>query len=174
MKNSTLVFRSLAVIIFIAGIAHLVSYASQKNDLDYGYEELTDSNQKLNSSEGENPEEKTRNNPQTDYIVGKWKVAYNDEDFKGAIVYDIKKEGILFNAYTYQYQDENGYAKKGEGTKTLTIKNFDGNKGKGIYSIEYEQQQYEVDCQIDVINENTFKLSYDYYGFSDTETWKRQ
>jgi len=30
-----------------------------------------------------------------------------------------------------------------------------------------------VPCQIDMVDENTFKLSYDYYGYSDVETWKR-
>ena len=133
MKNSTLLFRSLAIIIFIAGIAHLVSFASQKDQLNHGSEESMDSygNQKLPKNEG--LEQKTNDNPGTDYIEGNWKVAYNNEDFKGAVVYNIRKEGKVFNAYTYQYQDENGNVEKAEGNKILTIKNFDGYKGKGVY-----------------------------------------
>lgn len=172
MKNSTLVFRSLAVIIFISGIAHLVSYASQKSDLNYSYEESTSSKQKL--LKNNDLKEKANNKSNTDYILGKWKVNYNNKDFKGVVVHDIKKEGNVFNAYTYEYQDEEGYAEKAEGSKTLIIKDFDGYKGKGIYAIEYEQQQYQVDCQIDMIDKNTFKLSYNYYGYSGTEIWKKQ
>ncbi|PIA77386.1 hypothetical protein BFR04_08015 [Gaetbulibacter sp. 4G1] len=172
MKDSTLLFRSLATIIFIGGIAHLTSYASQKDDINHNYEESIDSNQENVFPEDEKP--KSNNNLETDYIVGKWKVNYNTEDFNGAVFYNIKKEGKIFNAYTYQYQDKNGNSEKAEGLKTLIIKSFDGYQGKGVYTIEYEQQQYQVDCQIDMVDENTFKLSYDYYGYSDIETWKRQ
>ncbi|WP_299114098.1 hypothetical protein [uncultured Winogradskyella sp.] len=172
MKNSTLLFRSLATIIFIAGTAHLAGYTFQKNDIDYNYQESTDSNKENLLTKDE--KSKSKNNPETDYIVGKWKVNYNTEDFNGAVFYTIKKEGGNFNAYSYQYQDKNGNSEKAEGLKTLIIKSFDGYQGKGVYTIEYEQQQYQVDCQIDMVDENTFKLSYDYYGYSDVETWKRK
>ncbi|GGI57746.1 hypothetical protein [Winogradskyella haliclonae] len=172
MKDSTLLFRSLAAIIFITGIAHLASYASQKDDINYSYDESIDSNQKKIFPEEEKT--KSNNNPDTDYIVGKWKVNYNVEDFNGAIFYNIKKEGEYFNAYTYEYQDKNGNSEKAIGLKTLVIKSFDGYQGKGVYSIEYEHQQYQVDCQIDMVDKNAFKLSYDYYGYSDVETWQRQ
>jgi len=171
MKNSTLVFRSLAVIIFITGIAHLTSYASQKEDLNDSYYESPDLDKEYNLKEDENST--TNTSLEIDYIIGKWKVTYNSEDFNGAVVYDINKEGKDFCAYTYQYQDEKGNSEKAEGTKTLIIKNFDGYKGKGVYTIEYKQQQYQVDCQIIMVDENTFKLSYDYYGYNDVETWKR-
>ncbi|WP_298758280.1 hypothetical protein [uncultured Psychroserpens sp.] len=174
MKDSTLLFKSLATIIFIAGIGHLASYASQKDDLNYSYEESTDVNPEQTLAEDKNPKKKTESSPENDYIIGQWKVTYNDADFKGAIIYKIKKEGKVFNAYTYKYQDEKGNSEKAEGLKTLIIKDFDGYQGKGVYTIEYEQQNYQVDCQIDMIDENIFKLSYDYYGYSDVETWKRQ
>ncbi|WP_271766205.1 hypothetical protein [Aquimarina algiphila] len=170
MKNSTLLFRSLATIIFISGIAHLVSYASHKDDITYN--ESVNIIEEYNLKEDKNS--KANNNPKTDYIVGKWKVNYNSEDFIGAVLYNIKKEGENFNAYVYQYQDKNDNSEKAEGSKALIIKNFDGYQGKGVYTIEYEQQQYQVDCQIDMIDENNFKLSYNYYGYSDVETWKRQ
>ncbi|WP_394751058.1 hypothetical protein [Spongiimicrobium salis] len=174
MKNSTLVFRSLAIIIFLAGMAHLVSYTPQEKPFDHGYEEPIDLDQTSPPIEDVGEEKKTNDNSGTYQIVGKWKVTYTDKDFKGAVIYDIKKEGRIFNAYTYQYQDEKGNTEKAEGTKTLSIKEFDGDTGKGIYSVAYEQQQYQVDCKIDVLDENTFKLQYDYFGYGDSETWKRQ
>lgn len=161
MKNSTLVFRSLAVIILLAGTAQLATYASQK----------TSYNSTVNT---EGKTEVSTENPETDFIVGKWKVNYNSKDFKGAVVYNIKKEGKLFNAYRTVYQDENGYEEKTTPQKTLIIKSFDGYKGKGVYKIDYEGKTYDVACVIDMVDESTFKLSYDYYGYGDTETWKRQ
>lgn len=151
MKNSTLIFRSLAVIVFLTGIAHMASYASPKKEVMQPIE-IIDSIS----------------------LEGKWKVNYATEDFKGAIIYSIKKEDQSLHAYTYQYQDESGATEKAEGTKTLTIQNFDGSQGNGIYTIEYEKKSYEVDCKITMTDSNTFELSYDYYGYSDVEIWKRQ
>lgn len=181
MKNSKLIFRSLATIIFITGIAHLASFAFQKDNLNYNYEEINkesiyseyeDKKQKFHKTNTGN--KKTKSGSENDYILGKWKVIYDNQNFKGSIVYNIKKEGQKFNAYIYQYQYKEGYTEKGEETKILIIKKIDGNKGKGIYTIEYEQQQYKVDCNINRLDENTFTLSYDYYGYKGTETWKRQ
>ena len=90
------------------------------------------------------------------------------------MVYTIKKEDKTFNAYTTSYEDASGNAIKAENAKILTITSFDGYKGKGIYEVEYEEQKYQVECKIDMIDEDSFKLSYDYYGYSDVETWKRQ
>ena len=160
MKNSTLIFRSLMVIILLAGGAHLVTYAAQNNS-------------SIVPNTTNSSEENIVPNYETDYIVGKWIVKYNSKEFKGAIVYDIQKEGNTFNAYTYEYQDEKGYGEKAEKTKTLIIKSFDGYKGKGEYKIEYEGETYDVECNIDMVDENTFKLSYEYYGYGDVETWKR-
>ncbi len=174
MKNSTLLFRSLAIVILLGGIAHLATYASQNPnyyskehiDTDYSSQEMEESAEIKLSDEAYDQE--------TDYIIGKWAVSYNTKDFTGTIVYDIKKEKTIFNAYTSVYEDLKGNAQQAEKSKTLTIRSFDGYKGKGTYTIDYKGETYEVDCNIDMIDENTFKLSYDYYGYSDTETWKRR
>ncbi|MCL6268160.1 hypothetical protein [Flagellimonas myxillae] len=168
MKNSTLVFRSLGIIIFLAGLAHLFSFGV----------DVSDDTPTLTSETPSEPMEQGKvatpaENTETDFLTDQWKVAYNTDDFKGAIIYSIKKEGKVYNAYTHQYEDENGYAEKAEGSKALTITSFNGSKGKGIYNIEYEGKQYEVDCKIAQVDENTFTLSYDYYGYGDVETWKR-
>ena len=187
MTNSTLFIRSLAVITLLAGFAHLFAYVSQKNEpkvvpelIDTDFEDINADTvsknvaEKITTNVIEPKKEKFgRYNPDTDYIVGKWKVTYNSDEFKGSVIYDFKKEGKIFNAYTFQYEDEKGYSQKAEGTKTLTIQEFDGYKGKGIYMLEYEGEKYDVACQIDMVDENTFKLSYDYYGYGDVETWKR-
>lgn len=164
MKNSTLLIRSLLVIVLVAGGAHLVTYASQNKP------------QTSNATYKNNTEFSSENrtiNDETDFIIGKWIVKYNEEDFEGAIVYDIRKEGTKFNAYTYEYQDTKGHGEKAEQTKTLVLKSFDGYTGKGIYTINYEGEKYEVACDVNMIDDTTFKLSYTYYGYSDVETWKK-
>ncbi|WP_420573872.1 hypothetical protein [Kordia sp.] len=160
MKNSTLLFRSLLIIILLAGGAHLFTYAAQNNN-------------SIKVNETNSSTENTLPNNETDYIIGKWSVQYKEKEFNGAIIYDIKKEGNKFNAYTHAYQDAQGNSEKAKKSKILIIKSFDGYKGKGIYKIEYQEEIYDVACQIDMLDENTFKLSYEAYGYSDVETWKR-
>ncbi|WP_109298725.1 hypothetical protein [Aquimarina sp. AU474] len=179
MKSSTLLFRSLAILILIAGSAHLVSYASinsespksnRKEDTNNTPVSETENSKTSTTSEIENKESI---NYSTDYIIGKWEVAYTSKDFKGVVIYNLKKEKGIFNAYTYQYENESGDIEQAKKSKVLIIEKFDGYKGAGKYLIDYEGKQYDVKCNIDMINENTFKLSYDYYGYSDVETWKK-
>lgn len=172
MKDSTILFRSLAIIIFIAGIAHLATYASQDNRFIKKNDTIKNQFEKTTSNDYE--QDFSKDYLETDYIIGKWKVNYNNNDFKGAILYDLKKEGNEFNAYTYEYLDGEGNSKEAEPNKTLTIKSFDGYQGNGIYRFDYEGEQFQVDCSIDMLDENTFQLRYDYYGYADVETWKRQ
>ena len=186
MKSSTLIFRSAIVIVILAGFAHFFTYANQSlntineepdfikieepsvaRETDYQKGEHTsNSNTPLN----QDSESKT----DVGFLVGKWKVKYSSKEFTGAIVYKIKKEGSVYNAYTHSYEDENGYSEKAEGIKSLTIKSFSENSAKGIYSIEYEGENYDVDCRITKDSDTSFTLSYDYYGYRDTETWKKQ
>jgi len=185
MKNSTLLFRSLAIIIFLAGSAHLIrlgrNYTTDQSNYDgvNNYNKTTNSTIDKGVNEGftennSNTKKKNDYNENSDYIIGKWIVNYKSDEFNGSLVYRVKKEGEIFNAYTLEYRDKNGNSQKAEGNKVLTIKNFDGYKGVGIYRIEYEGQEYNVDCAIDMVDKNTFKLSYEYYGYRDIETWKRQ
>lgn len=162
MNNSSLFFRSLAIIALLAGVAHWATSASRKNDS----KELVKQNDTSGKSE--------QYNANTDYIIGKWRVEHDNEDFKGGIVYEIKKEHGEFNAYTIAFLDERGNTTISENDKMLTIESFDGYRGDGVYVIEYEGGEYDVSCQIDMVNENSFQLSYYYHGYSDTETWKRQ
>lgn len=192
MNASTLIFRSLAIIIFIAGGAHLLAYISGTGDYSRennpnaleqdasttAAEEATSDqvatiDQPAATTKGTKKHKPAPNSDSFNDLVGKWKVSYNTEEFKGAIVYNLKKEGKVINAYTFEYQDENGFAEKAEQTKTLVIKKFDGTKGKGVYKIAYEGKNYDVDCKIKWLGKNKFQLSYDYYGYGDTETWEK-
>lgn len=149
MRKSTLLFRSLAVVLIIAGSAHLISsYASQ------------DSSPMVTTQTKKD-------------LIGKWKVKYDSPDFKGSVVHEIKKENDTYTAYAIKYSDASGKAQDFQRTKSLTIKSFDNKSGTGIYTLNYEGQKYEVDCTIEFTDENTLKLSYDYYGYSEVEIWKK-
>lgn len=189
MNNITLFFRSLIIITCLVGFAHFFSYTKPENKSEIVVEKSISTDvpktsvdtmisspkqvEKINSPTSKQKAKPSGYNSDTDYIIGKWKVSYNSDEFTGAIIYDLKKEGNTFNAYTFQYEDENGHSQKAEGTKTLTIQEFDGYQGIGTYWLEYEGERYDVTCQIDMVDENTFKLSYDYHGYGDVETWKR-
>ena len=178
MKRSTLIFRSLAVIIILAGLAQMFTYAANNREIDTQVVQ-NDMALELETSSAENKTEekdknttKPLNNPE--FLVGKWKVNYDAKEFKVAVIYRITKKGNNFIGSTYQYEDSEGFSERAEGTEVLKIKSFNGQKGVGIYSIEYEGEKYDIDCEIKKMDENTFKLSYDYYGYGDVETWKRQ
>lgn len=176
MKNSTLLYRSLLFIILIAGSAHLVTYASQSNTekSDTSTEESTTTVENtIPSEEKSEPSKEEVLNEETNAIEGKWKVSYDSSELKGSIIYIIKKESNVFNAYTHTYEDKDGYTQKAEGAKTLVITTFDGKKGVGNYSVEFEGENYTIECKIELLDDNTFTLSYDYYGYSDVETWKK-
>ncbi len=101
MKNSTLIVRSVFVILLLTGTAQYFSYTNNQQN-----ENATTSSKIPVKSSDTNKIKKTKT------LVGKWKVNYNSETFKGAIVYNIKKDGNTFNAYTYEYIDMEGYREK--------------------------------------------------------------
>lgn len=174
MKNSTLLYRSLFFIILIAGGAHLVTYASQNNTekLDVPTNNTIDENS-ISTKEEINTSKEEAIDIRTSPIEGTWKVSYDSEELNGSIIYAIKKEANVFNAYTHTYEDKDGYTQKAEGTKILVITSFDGQKGVGNYTVEFEGERYTIECKIKMLDASTFTLSYDYYGYSDVETWKK-
>ncbi|MEM9024559.1 MAG: hypothetical protein AAGB22_12505, partial [Bacteroidota bacterium] len=112
-------------------------------------------------------------NPETDFLTGTWKVSYETEEFTGAVIYSLKKEGTAFVAYTSRYEDEKGRSQQADNAKTLILESFDGYIGHGIYTMEYEGERYDASCRIDMVDENTFELRYEFQGYGDVETWKR-
>jgi SHS2 domain-containing protein len=183
MKTADTIFKILGYVIILGGLALLTYYAVYTSEMYTGseYEYFSDTEESEYKTETTNktPQEETKQvaveNPKKEAqtLAGQWKVTYNAQNLKGAVVYKIKKEGKKLTAYTYEMQDENGYGQKTSIEKALTINAFKGKNANGIYKLEYEGKTYDVPCKIILIDANTFKLSYDYYGYSDTETWKR-
>lgn len=148
MKTSTLSLKSLGIVLFVISAVLIFTFVMAGNNNDESLK--------------------------SEYLVGKWKVTYTDPEFTGAIIYDIKKEEQECIAYTHEYADSEGNSMPAEGTKILTILSFDGSKGRGIYYLEYEGEVYGTECTISKTGDDSFTLTYDYQGYSNTETWKRQ
>ncbi|WP_196894950.1 hypothetical protein [Aureivirga marina] len=111
----------------------------------------------------------------TEILLGNWYVDYNDKNYKGRLVYEIKKSRAdIYNAFLKEYNDENGNVKKANDEKVLLIKSFNGKRGKGIYLLKYQGERYNVNCTIELKDKNTFVLKYNYYGYKSVETWKRK
>ena len=107
-------------------------------------------------------------------LVDSWKVEYKSDTFNGSVIYKIRKVKKKFNAYLTEYQNANGDNQKVDGGKILEITSFNGDTGKGFYLLKYQGETYKVKCKIKIIDNNTFTLKYDYYGYAGVETWERQ
>ncbi|CAL2104552.1 conserved protein of unknown function [Tenacibaculum sp. 190130A14a] len=181
MKIANSIFKVLGYIIILGGLATLVVYAlyPSPDEWEYYTQEGSIETQYVTKDVTEEKTKKiittTKKNVKNNNVVslvGKWKVVY--KNLNGSVIYNIKKEGKTYNAFTYEVQDENGYGEKVPSVKTLIVKYFNGKKGKGIYKVEFEGKKYDIPCKINLKDNSTFLLSYDYYGYKDTEVWKRE
>ncbi|MEQ3500043.1 hypothetical protein ABMY20_09825 [Tenacibaculum sp. SSH1-16] len=180
MKIVNSIFKVLGYVIILGGLGTLIVFALYPSQDEWEYytqeafveeqyitEDITEKKSKKVSSVT-----KTVRSKNTVSLTGKWKVVY--KSLNGSVVYVIKREGKIYNAFTYEVQDENGYGEKVPLEKNLIIKYFNGKKGKGTYKVEFEGKKYDIPCKINLKDNNTFLLSYDYYGYNDTEVWKRE
>lgn len=180
MKLANSIFKVLGYVIILGGLATLIVYAlyPSQNEWEYYTQEASVEEQYVTEDITEEKIKKTSSteivvkNKKAVSLVGKWKVEY--KSLNGSLVYDIKKRGKIYNAFTYEVQDENGYGEKVPLVKTLIITYFNGKKGKGTYKVEFEGKRYDIPCKINLKDNNAFLLSYNYYGYKDTEVWKRE
>ncbi|SIQ20994.1 hypothetical protein [Maribacter ulvicola] len=106
-------------------------------------------------------------------LNGKWEAYYEQDNEKGYVTYEFKTEDKKLKAYSTLLKDVNGYKVK-DNTLTLNEIKFSKGKGKCKYLIKYKEKVYNVPAKLILIDENTLEVSYSYYGYSDTETWKRE
>lgn len=176
MKTANIIFKALGYIIILGGLTTLVLLALYPSweEMDYYSQDnyVTKPKDEDKAKVTTTTPKKVSDTQKSTSLEGKWKVTY--KSLNGSVVYNIKKEGKLYNAYTYEIQDENGYGQKMPSVKTLIIKSFDGKKGKGTYKVEFEGKKYDVPCKVNLVDKNTFQLSYDYYGYKDTEVWEKE
>ena len=105
-------------------------------------------------------------------LAGRWRVEYDDPWFTGSLVYDLREEEDGLRGYLVEIVDENGQSES-DNSLILELSNWDGTKGEGLYSIEYEGIRYEAECDIELGPAGELRVRYSYQGYDGDETWTR-
>lgn len=105
-------------------------------------------------------------------LEGRWRVEYDETWFTGSLVYDLREEDDGIKGYLVEIVDENGYSVSAN-SLIFELRTWDGTKGEGIYSMEYEGDRYEAECDIELQSRGRLRVRYSYYGHDGDETWRR-
>lgn len=73
--------------------------------------------------------------------------------------------------YSTQLFDTNGQSIE-DNSKVFILKSFQNYKGKCVYYLKYENETYNIPCDIE-LKSNRLYVSYDFYGHKDTEIWTK-
>ena len=103
-------------------------------------------------------------------LVGKWKTRY--EEFDGEVVYEIRSTNSELEGFSIELIDDNGNS-LADNTRVLYNITFENNTGTATYSFEYDGDTYQVKSQLVLKNADTLEISYSYWGYEGSETWKR-
>ena len=168
MNNLKLLLISLGIIILLAGVPHLVSYNSDEPVTTSSSELLNTEN--INRNRLPNPDNPgvIENSP----LVSTWIAVYDYQATKGSMTVQIKLENGKMLGYAIEYQDEYGNAESAKDL-VLEFKRKQSSGWEAVYSTEFENESYQIPCIIKLISDSKLELSYDYYGFADTEIWTK-
>ena len=105
-------------------------------------------------------------------LIGKWETTYEIEGEKMNVVYQFKNEGKKLKCYTLFLKDDKG---NGEAYDSIVMADvhFKDKTGNAEYVLKYEGEIYKVQAYLQLINENSLEVSYSYYGYADTEIWRK-
>ncbi len=159
MKNSTLLLRSLLIVVTIAGIPHtLALYVSSTKESDIAEPQIPEIvTDEVN--EGWEP-----------YWVGKYEVSF--DGIKEKAHYEIREKSDQYKCYSILLIDANGNSFEDNAIVMEDIQITDS-IAKAVYQIEYEGKKLKVDSQMKMDDEGNVTLSYNYYGYEGKENWKR-
>ena len=106
-------------------------------------------------------------------LIGKWSAKYEENGEKMYMTQEFREENGKIICYTTYIKDSEDV---GEAYESVVLQNieFKKNRGKGDYKYTYEGENYEVRAKLELEGNDTLKISYSAWGYSDTETWKRQ
>lgn len=105
-------------------------------------------------------------------LEGRWRVEYDEPWFTGSLVYDLRKEDDAIEGYLVEMVDNNGQSVPAN-SLIFELRRWDGTKGEGIYSMDYEGDRYEAECDIELQSAGGLRVRYSYYGYDGDETWTR-
>jgi len=105
-------------------------------------------------------------------LEGRWRVAYDDPWFTGSLVYDLREEEDGLRGYLVESVDASGQSVS-DNSLIFELRSWDGTKGKGSYSMEYDGVRYEAECDIALQSDDKLRVRYSYRGYDGDETWTR-
>ncbi len=111
-------------------------------------------------------------NAQTnDALLGKWETTYEEDGKKTYITYEFKNVKGKLKCYTTSVKNNEGE----ENYESLAMEDISIKKGKGNakYMYNEEGENYVLKAKLHFENANTLHISYSYWGYSNTEKWKR-
>ena len=168
MSNIKLLGISALIILVLAGVPHLLksktivtSEGEANESVNHEYDATIDVEK---STQDAVPQQLRQH-----VLKGQWKVNWKGE---GAAIYKLSYEDESLVGYSIKLMDVKGQSVPDD-TKVFVLKSFEDNKGEGMYTMTYEEETYEVPCKLK-LKDNKLYVSYDYYGYRDTEVWERQ
>jgi hypothetical protein len=114
----------------------------------------------------------TANAQSQEALIGQWEGKYEENGEVIYITYQFKKEGNQLKCYTMSIKDDRGE----EGAYTDLVMEdivFKDGKGKAKYLYSEDDENYTLKAKLYLKTDHTLHISYSYWGFSDTEVWKR-
>ena len=164
MKTTSLILISIFIVGILAGVPHIFAH----------YGEFNATVPSLEATPISVSEPDTLVSPEVSEAVqsplsGTWKASYQSEDFTGEVLYQFRSEANTIRAYSTKISDQTG--SMDDNSLVLIVQSFTGEKGDGRYVFEYEGKQEEVSCKLKLLDNGHLQISYDYYGYGDTETW---
>ena len=108
-----------------------------------------------------------------DHVLdGRWRVRYDEPWFTGSVVYDLREEDDGIRGYLVEIVDAEGRLFS-DNSLILELRTWDGTRGQGLYSMEYEGERYEAECDIELQPAGRLRVRYRYYGYLGDELWMR-
>lgn len=105
-------------------------------------------------------------------LKGRWRVTYNEPWFTGSVVYDLREGDDGIKGYLVEIVDADGRTWSDDAL-ILELRTWDGTRGAGLYSMEYEGERYETECDIELQSAGRLRVRYRYYGYPGDELWTR-
>ncbi len=111
-------------------------------------------------------------NAQDHVLAGRWRVEYDDSWFTGSLTYELRQRAEGLRGYLVEIAGEDGRS-PGDDSLIFELRSWDGTRGDGIYSMEYEGRRYEMECDLELLSTGELRLRYRYSGDPLTEIWTR-
>ena len=105
-------------------------------------------------------------------LIGKWEANYVYKGEKSMVIYEFKIVDGKLQCYSILRKNDRDVEQK---NNSLSMKKIRFEKGRGTckYLLKYEEDTYNIKAKLSLKDKNTLEVSYSYYGYSDTEIWKR-